>query len=436
MRKIIIVALISFLLIGCKGASKPTNPIDNQPKKMPDLIGMNIYQNIQSLKDLDVEFEIIYSTDYRLENGAILSTIPETNQSLDNVKKITLCINKTEDADTKSQLSSLLNLSASKYSQKDALRFYETHMELSQDSMLTRSILSTNFGIKLFGPSLFPLLLMVEKPIAYDKKIINYLTDNDKKKYSKAIKDCEIGVQLYEINEIQNSYDSIWGKNRIDIRKWDVYNYDWTKVTENDYLIMFPPTGFGYEEGYECILTKLDDVKELDGGIFVVSVYVINIDDSYVVETSDFYSYYFLITDYSNNKTFTFAYDPDDQFDIYDADYDECLDHMGLKGKIGVVEFELYPTADGLRLWGVRDNNLNDKTRPTEFVYEKAQVNASGGLRLREGPGTNYKSKLTIKNKQPVVIRGRLPENADWVFIDYYGNYGWVSTKYLKITNP
>ena len=57
-----------------------------------------------------------------------------------------------------------------------------------------------------------------------------------------------------------------------------------------------------------------------------------------------------------------------------------------------------------------------------------ARVNAAGGLRMREGPGTDYDIIITIPNYEHITI---LEEEDGWALVEHSGASGWVSTEFL-----
>lgn len=60
-------------------------------------------------------------------------------------------------------------------------------------------------------------------------------------------------------------------------------------------------------------------------------------------------------------------------------------------------------------------------------------VDADGGLNLRSGPGTDYESLQLIPDGGRVTAQGSTGDAASsWIFVNYNGVEGWVSTEYLE----
>jgi len=74
----------------------------------------------------------------------------------------------------------------------------------------------------------------------------------------------------------------------------------------------------------------------------------------------------------------------------------------------------------------VKPQNLLD-----EVNAPHAMVNANGGLRLRSGPGTNYEIIMVVPNDSAVVERGYNDDSFEWVYVEYNGKYGWLSSEFL-----
>ncbi|MCL2580572.1 MAG: SH3 domain-containing protein [Oscillospiraceae bacterium] len=63
-----------------------------------------------------------------------------------------------------------------------------------------------------------------------------------------------------------------------------------------------------------------------------------------------------------------------------------------------------------------------------EPEHTLARVNASGGLRMREGPGVDYEIILLIPDFDQVLIH---EEESGWVYIEYGEVSGWASGEFL-----
>ncbi len=89
-------------------------------------------------------------------------------------------------------------------------------------------------------------------------------------------------------------------------------------------------------------------------------------------------------------------------------------------GRWGVIALEPNVTA------------LNTILPEKTFQSKTATVKSSSGLRMREGPGTNYYVISILSNKTKVTLCG---VTGDWSYICYDSIYGWVKSEYLEISN-
>ncbi len=93
--------------------------------------------------------------------------------------------------------------------------------------------------------------------------------------------------------------------------------------------------------------------------------------------------------------------------------------------------FLVYIFVFGLTLYLIAEANNFLPTQNQEKTQSKSIyiVNSSNGLNLRLGPGTNYKVKRVLKNREKVeLIRAR----DNWAYIRLDNTQGWVFAKYLK----
>jgi len=63
-----------------------------------------------------------------------------------------------------------------------------------------------------------------------------------------------------------------------------------------------------------------------------------------------------------------------------------------------------------------------------EAEPEAARVYAAGGLRMREGPGTDYEIIVVIPSYEHVTV---LEEEGGWAYVEYGSISGWVSAEFL-----
>ena len=67
-----------------------------------------------------------------------------------------------------------------------------------------------------------------------------------------------------------------------------------------------------------------------------------------------------------------------------------------------------------------------------KYTAKPATVNATDGLNLRKGPGTNYDKIAGIPNKTKISDIGNSSAQPDWVYVQYGSMEGWVAKQYLK----
>lgn len=80
---------------------------------------------------------------------------------------------------------------------------------------------------------------------------------------------------------------------------------------------------------------------------------------------------------------------------------------------------------------------LDDNGNPLPDVYydtpETLTINASAGLNLRKGPGTEHGKIKLLSSKTKVIAVGKSVTISDWLYVYYEAEklYGWASVKYL-----
>lgn len=73
-----------------------------------------------------------------------------------------------------------------------------------------------------------------------------------------------------------------------------------------------------------------------------------------------------------------------------------------------------------------------ESSKPSETVTKTAFIKANGGLWLHSSKDTSYSSRVTLMNNGAKV--NVLEEDNSWFKVDYNGNTGWCSSKY--VTSP
>ncbi len=80
----------------------------------------------------------------------------------------------------------------------------------------------------------------------------------------------------------------------------------------------------------------------------------------------------------------------------------------------------------------VEESKKEESSKPSETVTKTAFIKANGGLWLHSSKDTSYSSRVTLMSNGAKV--NVLEEDNSWFKVDYNGNTGWCSSKY--VTNP
>lgn len=121
------------------------------------------------------------------------------------------------------------------------------------------------------------------------------------------------------------------------------------------------------------------------------------------------------------------------QYALYDVSGNIVIDYGVFDQIRPVYEGMFWAQKDGL--WGVvglsADVKNTNTVLPEKYCDEiSTTVNSKSGLRMREGPGTDYNVIGMLSNKKKVTLCGT---DGSWAYIRADYAYGWVSTKYLKV---
>ena len=80
----------------------------------------------------------------------------------------------------------------------------------------------------------------------------------------------------------------------------------------------------------------------------------------------------------------------------------------------------------------VEETKKEESSKPSEIVTKTAFIKANGGLWLHSSKDTSYSSRVSLMSNGAKV--NVLEEDNSWFKVDYNGNTGWCSSKY--VTNP
>ena len=79
----------------------------------------------------------------------------------------------------------------------------------------------------------------------------------------------------------------------------------------------------------------------------------------------------------------------------------------------------------------VEETKKEESSKPSEIVTKTAFIKANGGLWLHSSKDTSYSSRLSLMSNGAKV--NVLEEDNSWFKVDYNGNTGWCSSKYVTI---
>ena len=251
-------------------------------------------------------------------------------------------------------------------------------------------------------------------------------------------------IFIYSLDEIKVKIASIWGKDKIDFSPYySLGKYDFFFITEKDYLFFLIPVR-GFEEANE-VLYKTIAAKAAAGSSdrFTVQLQMIIVTHDWDIEDIENSSYDygagFSVYDFYNEIAY-YELETIKPLDLSKMTLDQFIKVTNFKHNIGVLEVEVFHTDKGMRLAGRKAEN---KIVPYDYDNEwggSYTVKASGGLKLRRGPGSNYDVITTISNNATVYVYGTLPKDNGWFFVEYYNEsksifyVGWVSKDYLVMS--
>lgn len=120
-----------------------------------------------------------------------------------------------------------------------------------------------------------------------------------------------------------------------------------------------------------------------------------------------------------------------DRYAIYDV-YGNLIINYGMFECIcPVYEGSCWVKSDGY--WGVialeDDATVDNVVKDDTSIVRTATVKSSAGLRMREGPGTEYCVVNMLSNHKEVSVYGY---GGEWVYISRNGVYGWVKSEFLE----
>ena len=119
-----------------------------------------------------------------------------------------------------------------------------------------------------------------------------------------------------------------------------------------------------------------------------------------------------------------------DPFKLRDNSYDEILEALNIRENFTAAEIEVYPTADGLRVWGQIPSDSPEK--PEIYFRQTATVTAKKGTKLYEAPGVLNRQAVTVPKSTKVLVCGSRYDQPDWLFVYYYDSAGYLSSGWLR----
>ena len=226
---------------------------------------------------------------------------------------------------------------------------------------------------------------------------------------------------VFKKTDVQALFDKIWCPGAFNVNSWtDGEDYRAMVFTSKSGYVVTEYPQHGWEFGE--IFYKILGAEALNDKEFVVRLQIIEVDEEYgTIDDYDcniIYHWKVTVKALKGNPSF-----------------DEVLSRLKFKKNIGIIEIEVWHTKDGMRLKGRRpENGLIDYNLDINAEY---RVSASGGLRIRKGPGTSYDSIVVIPNGSDVYAYGTLKNNKSWYYVIYDDEkkgihyQGWVSAQYL-----
>lgn len=285
----------------------------------------------------------------------------------------------------------------------------------------------------------------------YDKQFTNYTfsSPTDKEIAELKAKKAEdeyngYYTQVYDIVEIQNFYDNIFGKNRINVSQLNNVS-DGTALfykLSNDKLA-YLRMGVGNTATFNVVYKPFEYIVKENA--LVVKSYVLGCCLSYVSNPEK------SSAAYPNSLYYPYCGSMRQRDDIWvgygdmlDAlTYDKVISYAGISEEdIVPMDLVFYMTEDGVRLWGVGesgtvslppDNMIEEpslpKVTPKSLEAEQTVTVFDGNLRMRQGPGTNYEHIQMIPDGTAISMYAK---QDGWCYVKYLGRYGWVSGEFIK----
>ena len=256
----------------------------------------------------------------------------------------------------------------------------------------------------------------------FKEELFKYLTNEELEEWCD--ENSDTGVYDYNIvfsaAEVQQKIDDIWGPGVVAVDSWKNQERNLGVFTSATGHVIFSFSPRGYD--LSIVFYNIIEAQALKNSEYVVRLQMIA-----VFEDDDIY-------DFSSN----IHYNWEVAEEIWKADWSfaEATRYLNFK-KAGVIEIVVKHTKDGMRLQGRKPENAIVAYEVD--VGKWYTVNASGGLRLRRGPGTKYDIISVIPNGSVVFVCGSLKNNNSWYYVSYndekkgirYGG-GWVAAQYLK----
>lgn len=127
-----------------------------------------------------------------------------------------------------------------------------------------------------------------------------------------------------------------------------------------------------------------------------------------------------------------------------DASFEEIMTSNSIDiSQLTPVNYVFYMTEEGVRYWGCETSGGGTQPSQAALVEPAAPevvpaqmgeetqrtVSANGGLRMRQGPGTDYDFIQLIPDGAKV---RSFAEQDGWYYVTYSGRYGWVSGEYCS----
>ena len=319
---VVLVAGGILVFVLTKGGKKPVEKV-----RIPDVANLQLSEATEQLEALQLIVTLEYKESANVEKDCVIMANPRIGTLVNPGSEVTLIISS----------GSSEPVVRYKYKEEDAVKF----MDLTLSSNYPWMINTARKDLEKELAKAYIFGMMCDDPVDETPGDLSYLSKTEKDYWSKQ-KDFELNHAVYYKDHVQTIIDDIWGKKAVDLDKWVGKKNPDIIVSETGYIYVLQGYGGPYEVNYYKILGATR--KEND--TFIVQVQMFDVD--YIFNDDGEYN----IVDLFNNKEVTLK--KRKVYDLWEEGFtfDECIKKLDITSKIGVIEFEVYDSGQGLRLTG------------------------------------------------------------------------------------